>query len=321
MIALKFIFGLMITVITIGLMIVTASIIQKKKEKEKEIDKEKKTDEWWWKFFKPYFCLPIAWGLLHVIFALFCPSIFYYTFTNLLNIVIITEITIFVLNTIVNKNIDFEKRFSRKALLYTYVIIFIITIGLIPNKVLYGEKYAKWDRKLYIKMTASQVELLGEKTNQASESHLIKKKMAALEKLNDKAKKRTLTPNELKKVKDLVAEIKKIPVWKKEIAESINSPGRQTTTTSLLVSLPSPSCPGTLTVPAGQGLHKTSVIVNKGERIWLDANPKAILLDCETGRKIKIPLEGILLPPTGKEGTLFFVKQLKSSSVNYRIGI
>ena len=301
-----FIFGLMIPVITIGLMIVTASIIQKKKKLE--IDKEKKTDEWWWKFFKPYFCLPIAWGLLHVIFALFCPSIFYYTFTNLLNIVIITEITVFVLNAIVNKNIDFEKRFSRKALLYTYVIIFIITIGLIPNKVLYGEKYAKWDRKLYVKMTASQVELLGEKTNQASESHLIKEKMATLKKLNNEAKERTLTPNELKEIENLVTEIKEIPVKKKNLSTPPPPPIPRTLS-------------GAITVPAGQGLHKTNVFVNKGERIWLDANPTIILLDCKTGRKIKIPLEGILLPPTGKEGTLFFVKQLKSSSVNYRIGI
>lgn len=217
MIVLKFIFGLMIPVITIGLMIVTASIIQKKKQLLKtETDKEKKTDKWWWNFFKPHFCLPIAWGLLHVIFALLCPNAFYYTFTNLLGIVIVIEISIFVLNTIVNKNVDFEKRSARKALLYTYVIIFIITIGIIPSKVLYGETYAKWNRWLYAKMTASQAELLGEKTNQASENHLIKKRMVALEKLNNEAKKRTLTPNELKEVGSLVAEIKKIPVKKED---------------------------------------------------------------------------------------------------------
>lgn len=112
---------------------------------------------------------------------------------------------------------------------------------------------------------------------------------------------------------------KKWPEWDTEIATSINSPRQQRT--ALFVPSPSLSRPGTLTVPAGQGLYKTMILVKKGEQIWIDANPVAILLDCKTGNKIKIPTEGILLPPTRKAGKLFFVKQQDSSLVNYRIGI
>ncbi|MBL7053382.1 MAG: hypothetical protein ISS02_01860, partial [Candidatus Portnoybacteria bacterium] len=224
MIVLKFVFGILIAIIIISLMMVTASIIQNKKPSSSKTGEDKKFEDWWWNFFKPLFCLPIAWGMLHIIYALLFPRAFFFTFTHLLGILVSVEIAVFMLNTVINKNTKFENRFSRVMLVGVYVIILLIGIGTIPGKLLYGEKFAELDRKLHHKMFVSITEVINEEANQASESHEINIRMNRLEGLKKIANERVLTLNELEEKERIKTEIYKISSLKtKETKEDNNS--------------------------------------------------------------------------------------------------
>jgi len=266
--------------------------------------------KFWWDYFKPLAALPIAWGLLHLGFALLFPDTSKEIWAVHWKILLVIELSVFVLNSIVNKNTAFEKRASQKLLVASYVLFFIVSGTMITYRLFWGESAVNLDKTISSRLITSKVELIAGNIEKLTNDQKTKPLLDELKQLNKEVEKRLLTEAELEKKEELITKIKE---QYETNANSTDPPATEET--------PISSRPGTITVPSGWGLYKTDVFINKGERIWLDANPSAILLDCKTGRKIEITWEGILLSPTRKEGKLFFVKQSKSSSVNYRIGI
>jgi len=164
----------------------------------------------WWDYFKPSAAVPIAWGLFHLGFAIVFPNFFEEIWVTHFKLLLGVELAVFVLNSIVNVNTEFNKRFSRKAMTATYVVFFIFSIGLIFLRITDGETAAKQDREWYTKMQYSKAAMTAEKIRQNSAQHAIDTKKKRLDELMAKTKDGALSSAESLEAQTLPKEIKKL---------------------------------------------------------------------------------------------------------------
>jgi len=168
-------------------------------------------EDFWWKYFKPTAALPIAWGTLHLGFAMMFPDAFSQIWEMHRGLLLMINICAFVLNSIVSKKTDFEKRASRWLLATTYVLLFIISGIMIGHKLLNGESAADMDREISAAFAISKVELMSGEIEENNKKNKSKSYLIALNYLLEKsAKGNILSPDELRNVKRLKAKIKEI---------------------------------------------------------------------------------------------------------------
>ena len=130
--------------------------------------------DFWWKYFKPFAALPIAWGLLHLGLALMFPDACKEIWHQHWKLLAVIEISALVFNTLVNKDTPFEERTSRRLLTATYILVFIVTGIMISYRLFYGEAAATLDRTVHSALMKSRVEVTAENIEKLSKNHKVK---------------------------------------------------------------------------------------------------------------------------------------------------
>jgi hypothetical protein len=109
----KIILGIL-TAFAIVTVPVFAGIYWSKRERQtKPEEKGKSFSELWWEYFKPLGATPVAWLVLHLIVFLAFPDVFKEIWNFYFNLLMSLEISVIVLNSILNKKVKFEEKTSR----------------------------------------------------------------------------------------------------------------------------------------------------------------------------------------------------------------
>jgi len=165
--------------------------------------------KFWWDYFKPLTALPIAWGLLHLGFALTFPDSSKEIWAVHWKLLIVIELSVFTLNSITNKDTSFEKRTSQKLLVTSFVLLFIITGTMITYRLFWGESAVNLDKSISYRLIASKVDLIAGNIKELTNDRKTKPMLEELKWLNKEAEKRFLTEAEEKKKEKLITDIKK----------------------------------------------------------------------------------------------------------------
>lgn len=198
-------------------------------------------EDFWWNYFKPTAALPIAWGTLHLGFAIMFPDAFEQIWEVHRGLLIMINICAFTLNSIVNKQTDFEKRTSRWLLATTYVLLFIVSGIMMGYKLLDGKSAADMDKEISSAFAMSKIELISGKIEENNKKNKSKSYFVALNNLLEKsAEGHIFSLPELKNVERLKARIKKIyPKDNKPKTDSTSQPQpRAKRTVSAIFKLP-----------------------------------------------------------------------------------
>ena len=172
--------------------------------------------DFWWEYFKPKAAIPISWGLLHLGFALMLPDVSKECWVLYWKLLMVIELSVFVLCLFLNKRVPFEKRTSRRLLTATYVLLFFITpVTMISCRLFAGEFAANLNRAMLFKLLTSKVELIEEDIEKLTKAYRAKPALEKLDELREGAKKLDqLDENE--KVK-FFSELEKMETWKTEV--------------------------------------------------------------------------------------------------------
>jgi len=161
----------------------------------------------WWNYFKPVFANPVAWGFLHLAFAL----LFWEASGEIWKLywkpLLALELSVFVLCAITNKEVLFEKRLSRLLLEMQFVYVFIIAGAMICISLFWGEFAANLNRAAIARLMTSRLELTLESMERSTKDHQAKPFQLELKELVKESKKRLLSKRELKKAAELKAKI------------------------------------------------------------------------------------------------------------------
>ncbi|NIN92482.1 hypothetical protein GTO36_05780 [bacterium] len=164
----------------------------------------------WWNYFKPAFANPVAWGFLHIGFAL----LFWETSGEIWKVywkpLLALELSVFVLCGITNKKKPFEKRLSRILLEMQFVYLFAIAGTMICLGLFWGEFAANLDRAALSRLMNSKVELAIANIERLAKDHQARPFLRELNMLAKESKKRILSKAELKRTDKLKATIQKI---------------------------------------------------------------------------------------------------------------
>lgn len=163
----------------------------------------------WWDYFKPLAAVPIAWGLLHLCFVLMFPDVSVNIWALHWKLLLVIEIVVFVLNTILSKNIPFPQRGSRKRLVFINVMLFVFALWLMVVRLFDGNFAASLNRELFGRLISSQVEQSGQKIEKLSKLQEVQPFLDELDEWEKKAEKRPLIETELKRVNELTKKSKK----------------------------------------------------------------------------------------------------------------
>lgn len=165
---------------------------------------------WWWNVYKPNFAITTAWGILHLIIALIQSDVTQEIWLSHLGWLVSIELSAFVLNTIVNKNIDFEKRASRWIMEITYVLLLISLIGSLYLRLFHGDVIADFNRLEIAALKNSKIENLVFKIERNSKKHEFELVKTELEDILKKSEEVSLSKSVLNKLEVLEARGKKI---------------------------------------------------------------------------------------------------------------
>ena len=164
----------------------------------------------WWEHFKPVFANPVAWGFLHIGFAL----LFWETSGEIWKLywkpLLALELSVFVLCGITNKKVPFEKRLSRLLLEMQFVYLFIIAGVMICLGLFWGEFAANLDRAALSRLMNSKVELAVGNIERFTKDHQAKPLLKELNKLIKESEVRPLSKAKQKRADELKVAIQKI---------------------------------------------------------------------------------------------------------------
>ncbi len=286
----------------------------------KSVQEEK---SFWWGYFKPNFAVPITWGLLHLILVLIVPGITREIWMSHRLWLIAIELSVVALNPLLNKNIPFEKRFTRILLSAVYSLLLVLLIGSLYCKLFYGRGTADFNRAILAHFKNSKVEKLAFDIERNSKEHRFNLVESRLEELLEKSKEGSLSDAEIKELQRLREETGKIyPASIIQVAQKEPkqlSPGR----------FPQQTISGTIEIPAGTGkfpgtedekLLLPRFLKNTEVFFRSDLEESAFLWSKKRGRGIKITTNGINLICRGKNGNSFypsFLKQKTLTRVSY----
>ena len=202
---LLFIFGMLIVVGgAMGSALLFFTLLKKQQGEITEDSKNKGLTfkEFWWDYYKQLAAVPTTWIILHIIVFFTFTDAFKAILEFKLSYFMALQLSVFVLNTIVNKDIRFEERLSRKLITWVYVVICILAGTTIIGWPWYGESYIIADKNL-----ASRIITIG-----AAEISNDIQKLSNEQKTDPKIKR-------LKQLKERLEEIGK-DVKKGDLAES-----------------------------------------------------------------------------------------------------
>jgi len=179
-------------------------------------------EKFWWGHFKPTAAIPIAWGLFHLAFVFMLPDVPGKLWTLHWKLIIVIEISAFVLCMLLNKRTTFEERTSRKLLSAHYVYFFIAAGIMIICRLFFGEFAANLNRTVLSKLVNSKVELVAEDTERLIKAYRAKPALEKLDELRQKAKK--LGRLDKKEKKEFFSEFKKMEARKAEVRKEYAVP-------------------------------------------------------------------------------------------------
>jgi len=163
--------------------------------------------KFWWEYFKPVAATPIAWGTLHLVLALIMPNVFHEMWTTHWHWLATVEISVFMLNTIVNKDVPFTKRVSRFLLATTFVMILFASMISIGLRIFAGEFTTNLDRAALYQVFTSKVQHALAKAEEGNKKGKVKKYMERLAELD---KIRNPTDENLEEIRKIKIEVEKI---------------------------------------------------------------------------------------------------------------
>ena len=222
---LKIIVGVLMVIAAFGVPSLILAIRYKaraKKETKKEAAEEKEKTgrkltlrELWWRYFKPLAAIPVAWYVYHLILYLMFPDISRLIWDFHWSYLMAAELSLIVINSIINKNTPFEERTSRKLMLATYVQTFIVLILVIGFRIGWSETAANLDRLMLATSVKSRTEFLAEETEKLIKAHRTKSTLEKMDRLREKAKK--LGESDEKTRAEFFSEYEKMEAWKAEV--------------------------------------------------------------------------------------------------------
>jgi hypothetical protein len=216
--------------ITIGILVAIAAFtipslslavryVKRKKGKDKAEAATDKAEELslkkiWWEYFKPLAAVPVSWYLYHLIFYLMLPDVARAIWNFHWHYLMALELSVIVLNSIINKDTPFEERTSRKLMVATYVQTFVMVGIIIIFRIGWGETAANLDRATLSMLANSTTELLAENIEKFAKAHRAKSPLEKMDKLLEKAKK--LGESDEKTMAEFFSEYEKMEAWKAE---------------------------------------------------------------------------------------------------------
>jgi len=204
--------------------------------------------EIWWGYFKPLAAIPIAWYSYHLIFYLMFPSIARAIWDIHWHYLMTIELVAIALNSIINKDITFEKRTSRKLMVATYVQTFIIAVIIIIFRIGWSETATNINKEMLSMLVNSKTELLVEDTEKLTKAYRAKPTLEKMNELRKKAKKLDRLSN--KEKKEFFSEFEEMENWKEKVQKIYTVPDDKKIRRQKLLPQTEPSLTGTFEVPA-----------------------------------------------------------------------
>ncbi len=209
------IFGIIVVMLVAALVSLIAAwlITRTSKETTNEISRAERTrniKDFWWNYFKPLAAVPIGWYILHIVVWLMFPETAKAIWGYHLQTLLAVEIIVFVLNSLLNKQVAFRDRNTRKLMEGVYITFLVMGLLIILTGVFAGECKATIDMYFYSRIKLSEVAKMEVKIEIGQTEWKSKPSFKELNQLSKEISKRPFSDTEMENVRGQAEEARDI---------------------------------------------------------------------------------------------------------------